>query len=236
METVKFNNVWLESIAPDVRIDDIVVSPISYNTVASDRPVTFGREFVRNVGNTRSVTITFAVQVDDREEREKQLQAIREWALTDKEYNITTPHYSDRHLVGVCTEHPEASYRQWWQNRMRIVFTCFNNPFWTSDDVQQFQCGQYFTVAGSAPPLMTIERRLYAPAANQHYICGNQNMTFSKIPAGNLVIDLNRQTATVSNVSIMQYFSPTGTFIEPVVGANQRITGTGTIKVRERWI
>lgn len=236
MAIVKFNNVWLEDLVPHIRLDDIDVSPISYNAIASDRPVTFGREFVRNVGTTRTVTITFALQIDDREERENQLQTIREWARTDKEYTLVLPHFSNRHLECVCTEHPDASYRQWWQNRMRLVFTCFNNPFWTSDDVQQTPCGQSFTVGGSAPPLMTIERRLLSAVSNQYYISGNQVMQFSQIPAGNLVIDLNRQTAAVSGASIMQYFRPTGTFIEPVIGANQLITGSGTIKVRERWV
>ena len=72
---VRFNGVLLDEIAPDIRIDDIDVSPIVYNAVASDRPIRFGREFVRNVGATRTVTITFAIQLDDRDAREAQLQA-----------------------------------------------------------------------------------------------------------------------------------------------------------------
>ena len=67
-------------------------------------------------------------------------------------------------------------------------------------------------------------------------MCGSQVMQFSLVPAGNLVIDLNKQTAAVSGASIMQYFGATGTFIEPVIGANQIINGTGTIKFRERWV
>jgi hypothetical protein len=60
-------------------------------------------------------------------------------------------------------------------------------------------------------------------------------MFFSQIPAGRLVIDLNRQTAEVSGQSIMQYFSPTSRFIEPVPG-NITITGNGNIYYRERWV
>ena len=232
---VRFNGVLLDEIAPDIRIDDIDVSPIVYNAVASDRPIRFGREFVRNVGATRTVTITFAIQLDDRDAREAQLQAVRDWALTDKEYTLVLPHYTDRHLEAVCTGHPDASYRKWWQNNLRLTYTCFDNPFWTSDTVIEAQCNSEFSVSGSAPPLMTIERRLLSQATNASYVCGSQVMRFSQIPAGNLVIDLNRQTAAVSGVSIMRYFNPTGTFIVPKVGAMQTITGNGRIRIRERW-
>jgi hypothetical protein len=49
-----------------------------------------------------------------------------------------------------------------------------------------------------------------------------------------MVIDLNAQTAQVGNTSIMQYYQPSGSFIIPRTGA-QTITGTGTVKYRERW-
>ena len=236
MALISFNNLWLEDTIPNIKIDDIQVSPIIYNPIASDRPLSWGRQFVRNKGSTRTVTITFALQVDDREERERQLQTVRDWAMTDHEATLVLPHFSDKHLTAVCTEQPDASYRKWWQNGLRIVFTCYDNPFWTSDNIQQVSCNQEFTIGGSAPPLVTIERRVLTTLANQSYVCGSQVMQFSQIPAGNLVIDLNRQTATVSGASIMQYFGATGTFIEPVVGANQIINGTGTIKFRERWV
>jgi phage-related protein len=234
--TIKFNGVWLEEIAPAIRIDDITVSSITYNPIAADRPERFGRQFVRNVGATRTVSIAFAIQLDDRKEREKQLQAVRDWARTDQEYPLVLPHYSDRHLEAVCTSQFDTSYRKWWQNNLQLVFTCFDNPFWTSDDVTEVQCNAEFSVGGSAPPLMTIERRLLAPATNASYISGNQVMRFSEIPAGNLVIDLNRQTAAVGGASIMRYFNPTSTFIEPKTGAMQVINGNGKIKIRERWV
>lgn len=234
--TIKYNGIWLEEIAPDIRIDDITVSAITYNAIASDRPERFGRQFVRNVGSTRSVVISFAIQLDDREERENQLQAVRDWATTNAEHALVLPHYANKHLDAVCTSQFDTSYRKWWQNNLQLTFTCFDNPFWTSDDVTEVQCGAEFSVGGSAPPLMTIERRLLAPAASASYVSGNQIMRFSQIPAGNLVIDLNRQTAVVSGVSIMKYFNPTSDFLEPKTGAMQTINGIGKIKFRERWI
>lgn len=233
---IRFNGVWLEDIAPNIRIDDIDVSPIAYQPIASERPIRFGSEFVRNTGATRSVAITFAIQLDDREEREAQLQAVRDWARTDAEYTLVLPHYAGRHLEAVCTEQPDATYRKWWENGLRVVFTCFSNPFWTSDDITEAQCNAEFSVGGSAPPIMTIERRLVSPANNASYTSGSQVMRFSQIPAGNLVIDLNRQTAAVSGVSIMRHFNPTSTFIEPKTGAMQVINGNGKVRIRERWV
>ena len=127
--TIKYNGIWLEEIAPDIRIDDITVSAITYNAIASDRPERFGRQFVRNVGSTRSVVISFAIQLDDREERENQLQAVRDWATTNAEHALVLPHYANKHLDAVCTSQFDTSYRKWWQNNLQLTFTCFDNPF-----------------------------------------------------------------------------------------------------------
>lgn len=233
---IKFDGVWLEDIAPDVKIDDVQVSPIIYNPLSSDRPLKYGAQFIRNTGGTRNVVVTFAVLTDDRESREEQLQAIRDWAITDRECKLFVPHFANRYLECVCIEHPDTSYRQWWQNRLRLVFTCYNNPFWNSDEQQVYQCGIPFSVNGSAPPLMTIERRTYATLVSQTYIKDNKVIRLSEIPAGTLVIDLNTQLVTVSGVSIMQNVLPTSEFFEPVTGANQVINGSGNVKVRERWV
>ena len=81
---------------------------------------------------------------------------------------------------------------------------------------------------------MRIERTLSSSAINQSYSDGTNTMTFSTIPAGNMVIDLNRQTATVGTTSLMVYFSNLSKFILPRVGT-LTITGTGTVKYTERW-
>ena len=81
---------------------------------------------------------------------------------------------------------------------------------------------------------MRIERTLSAAASSQSYSDGTDTMTFSSIPAGNMVIDLNRQTAAVNGSTIMQNYTFGSRFITPKNGT-QTITGTGTIKYRERW-
>ena len=100
------------------------------------------------------------------------------------------------------------------------------SSFLTSDDEISALCNQPFSIGGTAPPLMKITRKLTSKVSNQTYAANGQSMVFSTIPAGNLVIDLNKQTAEVSGTSIMQYFSPTGKFIDPVTG-NITITGNG---------
>ena len=81
---------------------------------------------------------------------------------------------------------------------------------------------------------MRIERTLGSDASNQSYALDGNTMSFSTIPAGNMVIDLDRQTAVVGTTSIMQYYNINSKFLIPRTGT-QTITGTGTVKFRERW-
>ena len=119
-------------------------------------------------------------------------------------------------------------------NFLHFEFTCFSDPFWKSNEQIAVTCGTVFNVGGSAPPLMSIERN-GGKLTNASYASRDASMLFSEIPAGAMVIDLNRQTAAIGNTSIMKYYKTSSTWITPKVGANQRITGNGTIKIRERW-
>lgn len=232
---ILFNGVDLTETIP-VKVDEIMVSPIALNPVARQRAIQFGAEFVRMGGGTRTVTITFAMLELDRAERERQMQALRDWANIGKEYTLELPEFVNKHLECAVTSLPDHSYRKWWENKLKLVFTCFDNPYWTSNDLIEVPCGNVFSIGGSAPPIMTIETRRTVKQTNQTYSNGTDSMTFTQIPAGNMVIDLNKQTAAIGNVSIMNYYNPLSTWIVPKVGANQIITGTGTVKYRERWL
>lgn len=232
---ILFNGVDLTETMP-VKIDEIMVSPIALNPVARQRAIQFGAEFVRMGGGTRTVTITFAMLELNRAERERQMQVLRDWANIGKEYTLELPEFVNKHLECAVTSLPDHSYRKWWENKLKLVFTCFDNPYWTSNDLIEVPCGNVFSIGGSAPPLMTIETRRTVKQTNQTYSNGTDSMTFTQIPAGNMVIDLNKQTAAIGNVSIMNYYNPLSTWIVPKVGANQIITGTGTVKYRERWL
>ena len=230
---IVFNGVALESVA-NVKIDDIRVSPIKLNPVARGRAIRFGSEFVRMGGGERTVTITFALLDRNEINRHAAIMAISQWAKTDAEYKLELPTEPNRCLMCVCTSKPEPSTRQWWESKLRLVFTCYDNPYWTSKNEKSVSCGTSFNVLGDAPPLMTIERTLTSTASNQTYSNSTESMTFTTIPSGMMTIDLNNQTAKVGSSSIMQYYNPSGRFIIPKTGT-QTISGTGTVKYKERW-
>ena len=232
---ITFNNKDIDQIAP-VKLDDIVVSPIDLNPVARQRAIKFGSDFVRMSGAVRTVTITFALLEKDIGERENMLQDLRDWAYTESEKTMQLPMFPNRHLECICTQLPDTSYRKWWENKLRFEFTCFNNPYWTSNEVVEVATGATFSVGGSAPPLITIERTGSSKLTNQTFATRSESMTFSQIPGGSLVIDLNRQTAQIGSTSIMQYYLPSSKWITPKVGANQYINGVGVVKYRERWV
>lgn len=230
---IVFNGVSIDSIAP-VMIEDIKVSPIKYSPVVRPRAIRFGSEFVRMGGGERTVVITFAILERNKVLRQEAFRNLSMWAKTDAEYRLELPQDPLRYLKCVCTGKPEPSTRAWWENKLRVTFTCYSDPYWAAKYENSVACGTAFNALGDAPPLMRIERTLASAAQNQSYSNGAQTMTFSTIPAGNMVIDLNAQTAQVNQSSIMEFYQPTGDFIIPHVGA-QTITGEGTIKYRERW-
>ena len=232
--TIVFDGVSLDSIA-NVHIEDIRVSPIEIEDTTRPRAINAGSVFVRSRKGTRTITVTFGLLDENMVNRQKAIQAIYQWAKDDQEYKLELPGHPEHYLMAVCTGKPEPSLRQWWESNLRLVFTCFNNPYYNATYEKSVACGTAFTVLGDAPPLMRIERAVSGSAAsNQSYSNGVQTMTFSSIPVGNMVIDLNRQTAAVGSSSIMQYYAPAGSFIIPRTGT-QTISGTGTVKYRERW-
>ena len=229
-----YNGISIDSVAK-VKIEDVKVNPIQYEDVTRVRAVSPGSVFVRRRSGTRTVVITFALPDDDKTHRQASLLAISQWAKTDKEYKLELPGHPEHYLIGVCTSKPEPSLRMWWESKLRLVFTCFDNPFWNAKSEKSVACGTAFTVLGDAEPLMRIERTVSGSAAsNQSYALDGRTMTFSSIPVGSMVIDLNRQTAAVGNTSIMQYYNVNSKFIIPRTGS-QTITGTGTVKYRERF-
>lgn len=230
---ILFNGVALEQVAP-VKIVDIRVSPIQMTATARQRPVTWGADFVRMTGGSRTVSIEFALLTENRDTRQTQLAAVTRWARSDAPGRLELPNRRLMYLEAICTALPEPSLRQWWESKLRVTFTTYGNPYWTSVAEKSVACGTEFIALGDAPPLMRIERTLSAAATNQTYSNGVQSMTFSEIPAGEMVIDLNMQTAAVDGASIMSAYAFDSSFLLPRTG-KQTITGTGTVKWRERW-
>lgn len=230
---IVFNGVSINSVA-NVKIEDIRVSPIAYNPVARPRAIRFGSDFVRMGGGTRTVDILFAVLDDNKVTRQEAFLNLAKWARSDAEYMLELPQDPNKYLMCVCTAKPEPSTRQWWESKLRLTFTCFDNPYWTSKAEKSVACGTQFNVLGDAPPLMRIELDRNSAANNQTYSNGTQSMTFSTIPAGKMVLDLNNQTAIVDFFSIMNNYQASSQFLIPKTGV-QTITGNGLIKYKERW-
>jgi len=225
-----FDGIDLASVA-NVKIEDINVGPIQQSPVARARVIQGGAQFIRPHDGTRVVTVTFQVPEENPVVREQNILNITAWA---KQYpcKLELPFAPDKYLMAACTELPNPSARQWWQI-LRLTFTCFD-PYWISKAEKSVSCGTQFVALGDAPPIVRIERTLSASASNQSYALGSNTITFSTIPAGDMVIDLDRQTAQVGNNSIMQYYNVNSKWLAPAVGV-QTITGTGTVKWRERW-
>ena len=231
---IVYDGVSLNSVAK-VDIEDVRVSPIAYDEITRPRAIRGGSDFVRSRAGTRTVAITFALLDMDMVNRQKELLAISAWAKNDKEYQLELPGHPEHYLMAICTGKPEPSLRQWWESKLRLVFTCYENPFWNARYERSVSCGTEFTALGDAPPLMRIERTVSGSAvSDQSYALDGRTITFSSIPVGNMVIDLDEQTAAVDHVSMMQYYNVNSKFLIPRTG-KQTITGTGTIKFRERW-
>ena len=231
---IVYDGISLNSVA-GIKVKDVQVSPISYDEVTRPRAIRGGSDFVRSRAGTRTVVITFALIEENDISRQAALMAVSQWAKNDKEYRLELPGHPDHYLMAICTGKPEPSLRQWWESKLRLVFTCFENPFWNALYERSVSCGTQFNVLGDAPPLMRIERTVSGSAASdQTYSLDGRSMTFSSIPVGDMVIDLDNQTASVGNTDIMQYYNVNSKFIIPRTGL-QTISGTGTVKFRERW-
>ena len=231
---IVFDGISLNSIA-GIKVKDVQVSPIQYDEVTRPRAIRGGSDFVRSRAGTRTVVITFALIEENDINRQAALLAISQWAKNDKEYRLDLPGHPEHYLMAICTDKPEPSLRQWWESKLRLVFTCYNNPSWNAKDEKSVACGTAAYIFGDAPPLMRIERTVSGSAAsNQTYSLDGRSMTFSSIPVGNMVIDLDNQTAIVGNTDIMQYYIVNSRFLVPRTGS-VNIAGTGTVKYRERW-
>lgn len=235
---IVYDGISLNSIA-GIKVKDVQVSPIAYDEITRPRAIRGGSDFVRSRAGTRTVAITFALIDENDINRQASLLAISQWAKNDKEYRLELPGHPDRYLMAICTGKPEPSLRQWWESKLRLVFTCYENPYWNAKAEKSVACGSAAYIFGDAPPLMRIERTVTGSAAsNQSYSLDGKTITFSSIPVGNAVIDLNRQLAYSVNgttvTDLMPYYNVNSRFLVPRTGS-VTITGTGTVKYRERW-
>lgn len=236
---IVYDGVSLDSVA-NVKIEDIRVSPIQYDEITRPRAIRGGSVFIRSRAGTRTIAITFALLDDNKVNRQAALMAVSGWAKNDREYRLELPGHPEYYLMAICTGKPEPSLRQWWEGKLRLVFTCYENPFWNAKAEKSAAVGTEFTVMGNAPPLMRIERTWAASAYGIGYSLDNNTINLYRVTAGKMVIDLNQQTIEIAGQSAMENYLMTSNFIIPRTG-KQTITGIGsvsnfgTVKWRERW-
>lgn len=223
---ILFDGVDIRSVA-NVKIEDIRVSGIEWSQTARPRAIAPGSDLVRTRAAGRTVSVTFALLKMDKNSRQSALSALNSWAKTDKEYKLEIIGHPDRYLMAVCTEHPDPSTRVWWESKLRIVFSCISDPYWLDKTEKTASCGTEFIVLGDAAPVMQIV------ASGTSYSLDGNTMSFSSVPSGT-VIDLNKQTAKSGDTSIMQYYNVNSKWLIPRTG-KQTISGTGTVRYRERW-
>ena len=235
---IVYDGISLNSIA-GVKVKDVQVSPIAYDEVTRPRAISGGSVFVRSRAGTRTVVITFALIEENDINRQNALLAISQWAKNDKEYRLELPGHPEHYLMAICTDKPEPSLRQWWESKLRLVFTCYDNPYWNSKYERSFlTSASYDTtvfIQGDAPPLLRITRDNRSTIVRTMSLDG-QAITFNNsLPAGILEIDVNKQIVTVDGNSAMQYYVPTSRFFVPHPGS-QVIRGGGCyFRFRERW-
>lgn len=227
---IQFNGVSITDAA-NVKLLDILISPMQVRDTVRERVLRSGADFVRVTGGTRTVSVSFVLLEADRERRQADLLAVNAWATSDIPGRLVFADHPGRYLTGICTSYPEPSLRQWW-GTLQITFTCFD-PYWYAMTEKAVDCGTQFKALGSAVPYVRITDTVETAGART-YSDGTHTMTFSNVPAGEMEIDLERQTASVDGVSFMQGFGFASSFIEP--RKTMTITGTGKVRYRERWV
>ena len=148
---IYFNGAALESVAP-VMIEDIRISSIIQTPVTRDRPVNAGATFIRAHEGTRTIGINFAIMEQDHSIRQRYIEAVTAWALSDKPAPLLLPYHANKSIDVICTGLPDPSTRQWWESRLSLNFTAYD-PFFYDTFERSAACGNTaFNVRGNAPP------------------------------------------------------------------------------------
>lgn len=233
---IVFNGVSIMDIAP-VEIADIVVSTVKRSVVTRDRPILPGAEFVRVTDGTRQVTITLAVLTNDAETRISEIEAINAWAASTEPGRLVLPYQGGKYLTALCTSFVEPSYRQWWENKLKLVFTAFD-PYFNAPGENSLALGTAANIGGSAEPLVRIETVLGSSVSSLAWTDGTNTLTLSgTIPAGTVTVDLSRQTIMHSNgSSLSNKLTLASRF--PTIKRVMDITSAsgGTLIWRERYV
>lgn len=235
-----YKGISITDVAP-VDIADIVVSGVKRNVTARDRMTHAGAEFVRVVDQTRQVTITLADRTNDAETRLSEIDAINAWAAGDQPEKLVLPYRDGKYLMALCTSFVEPSYRQWWENKLKLVFTAYEPYFYApaENSAPVSTTGRAFSITGTAEPLMRIETVLTQERSSLSWTF-DDTVTLAlsgTIPAGTVTVDLNHQTirhSTGTNLNTMLTLASRF----PEIKRKMAVTASrsGTLYWRERYV
>lgn len=196
---ITYNGISITDVAP-VDIADIVVGTVKRSAVTRQRPIRPGAEFVRITDQTRTVNITLADRTNDEETRLDEIDAINAWAASAEPGKLILPYRGGKYLNAICTQYIEPSYRQWWETKLKLTFTCFDPYFYdpVEKQVDSHIGGATITLTGSAEPTMRITQYLDASSAQSltWTVNGVTTTISGTIPAGAYTLDVNKQTVT----------------------------------------
>ena len=233
---IVYRGISITDVAP-VEIADIVVGTVKRTAVTSERPTRPGVNFVRITDNVRTVAITIADLTNDEETRLAEIDAINAWAAGDEPGRLVLPYRDGKYLEAVCTQYIEPSYRQWWETKLKLTFTAFD-PYFCDPAERSEDLGTAVRITGSAELLVRIVTTLNAAATEIEWTDGDNTLTLSgDIPAGDIVIDLNRQTIKDGNGnSLSSLLTLASRFPEIKRVMNISCASGGKMYWRERYV
>lgn len=234
---IVYRDINITDIAP-VEIADIVCGSVRRSAVTRQRPINPGAEFVRVTDSTRTITVTIADLTNDMETRLSEIEAINAWAAGDEPGKLVLPYRDGKYLLALCTQYIEPSYRQWWESKLKLVFTAYE-PYFYAPVENTLVLGSTAHIAGSGEPLVRIETTLESSATDLEWTDGTNTLTLTDgtIPAGKITVDLNNETITdASGNSLSSLLTLASRF--PKIQRTMGITcaSGGNLVWRERYV
>ena len=234
---IVYRGINITDIAP-VDIADIVVQTVKRSAVTRARPLQPGTEFVRITDQQRVINITLADLTNDMESRISEIEAINAWAAGDEPGKLVLPYCDGKYFDAVCTQYIEPSFRQWWETKLKLVFTAYD-PYYNAPAENHLALGNAARITGSAEPLVRIETVLESSASGLAWTDGTNTLTLTggTIPAGTVTVDLNRQTIMHSNGTSLSSMLTLASRFPPIKKVMEITSASGgTLIWRERYV
>lgn len=233
---VEFDGVELNDIAP-VNVLDVIVSAPPVELVTQNIPLMDGARFVRRKRGMRTVTVPFVLMEQDEEVRRGHITDIISWASKGELCKLRGTPEPCGHLMAVCTQYPDQKSREFWEV-LSLVFTAL--------DPRYIGCAEYAQdiaepvyISREDEPMVRIEQQVESTLTNPTWKLNDAYIKLTSVSPGVLVIDLDRQTATLNGESLGENVTLDSTFFQLQRGENQIECSNGAggvVRFRERWV